>query len=104
MANAIEAAYSFIMPAVPSIIVLRRRPCSFLGAAYHSKAMIRSSHRERKAKVTAEVLAMIAHAHPRVALRQPRPALETEEWPFKSATEFVHALGKYHAKSPQIRK
>jgi len=64
--------------------------------------MIRSSRRERKAKVTAEVLAMIAHAHP--LLRQPRPALETEEWPFKSATEFVHALGKYYAKRPQIRK
>jgi len=58
--------------------------------------MIRSSRRERKAKVTAEVLAMIAAAHPRVALRQ--------EWPFKRATEFVYALGKYYTKRPQIRK
>jgi hypothetical protein len=66
--------------------------------------MIRSSRRERKANVTAEVLAMIAHAYPLVALRQPRPAVETEEWPFKSAIEFVHALGKYYAKRPQIRK
>jgi hypothetical protein len=67
--------------------------------------MIPSSRRERKAKATAEVLAMIADAHPPVAPHQPRPALEKEEWLFESATEFIEALGKYYAKrSTQIKR
>jgi hypothetical protein len=60
------------------------------------KAMIHSSHRERKAKATAEVLAMIADAHPPLAPHRPRPVLETEEWLF-GATEFIEALEKYYA-------
>jgi len=41
--------------------------------------MIHSSRRDRKAKAIAEVLAMIADAHPPVVLHRPRPDLDTEE-------------------------
>jgi hypothetical protein len=51
--------------------------------------MIHSSRRDRKAKAIAEVLAMIADAYPPLAPNRPRPVLETEEWPFESATEFI---------------
>jgi hypothetical protein len=59
------------------------------------KAMIHSSHRDRKA--IAEVLAMIADPYPPLAPHRPRPILETEEWLFESATEFIEALEKYYA-------
>ena len=68
-------------------------------------AMIHSSHRDRKAKAIAEVLAMIADASPPLAPPRPRPVLETEEWLFESATEFVEALEKYYAeRATQKRK
>jgi hypothetical protein len=60
--------------------------------------MIRSSHRDRKARAIAEVLAMIADAHPPITPHRPRPGLETEEWLFESATEFIEALDEYYAK------
>jgi hypothetical protein len=60
--------------------------------------MIRSSRRERKAKATAEVLAMIADAKPPLVPHQPLPAPEIEEWLFESATEFIEALDEYYAK------
>ena len=60
------------------------------------KAMIHSSHRDRKAKAIAEVLAMIEADLP-LAPHRPRPVLETEEWLFESATEFIGALEKYYA-------
>ena len=50
--------------------------------------MIHTSHRDRKAKAIAEVLAMI-DAYPPLAPHWPRPVLETEEWLFESATEFT---------------
>ena len=68
------------------------------------KAMIHSSHRERKAKATAEVLTMIADAYPPLAPHRPRPVLETEEWLF-GATEFIEALEKYYAeRAAQIKR
>ena len=66
--------------------------------------MIHSSHRDRKAKAIAEVLAMIGDAHPPLAPHLPRPVLETEEWLF-SATEFIEALEKYYAeRATQIKR
>jgi hypothetical protein len=67
-------------------------------------AMIHSSHRDRKAKAIAEVLAMIADASPPLAPPRPRPVLETEEWLF-SATEFIETLEKYYAeRATQIKR
>jgi hypothetical protein len=69
------------------------------------KAMIHSSRRDRKAKAIAEVLAMIADAYPPLAPHRPRPVLETEEWLFESATEFIEALEKYYAeRATQIKR
>ena len=42
--------------------------------------MIHSSRRDSKTKAIAEVLAMIADAHPEFAPHHPRPVCETEEW------------------------
>ena len=68
------------------------------------KAMIHSSHRDRKAKAIAEVLAMIDADLP-LAPHRPRPVLETEEWLFESATEFIEALEKYYAeRGTQIKR
>ena len=68
------------------------------------KAMIHSSHRDRRAKAIAEVLAMI-DANPPLAPHQPRPVLETEEWLFESATEFFEALEIYYAeRATQIKR
>ena len=66
--------------------------------------MIHSSRRDRKAKAIAEVLAMIADAHPTVVLHQPRPDLDTEAGPFESATEFIEALEKYYAERAKQMK
>ena len=67
--------------------------------------MIHSSHRDRKAKAIAEVLAMIADVYPPLAPPRPRPVLETEEWLFESATEFIEALEKYYAEpATQIKR
>jgi hypothetical protein len=67
-------------------------------------AMIHSSHRDRKAKAIAEVLAMIDADLP-LAPHRPRPVLETEEWLFESATEFIEALEKYYAeRTTQIKR
>ena len=59
--------------------------------------MIHSSHRDRKAKAIAEVLAMIDADLP-LAPHRPRPILEREEWLFESATEFIGAREKYEAR------
>ena len=68
------------------------------------KAMIHSSHRERKAKAIAEVLAMIDADLP-LAPHRPRPVLETEEWLSESATEFIEAREKYYAeRAMQIKR
>ena len=66
--------------------------------------MIDSSHRDRRAKAIAEVLAMIDANLP-LAPHQPRPVLETEERLFESATEFFEALEKYYAeRGTQIKR
>ena len=52
------------------------------------KAMIHSSRRERKTKAIAEVLAMIADAHPELVRGRPRPR-KTDEWLRESATDFA---------------
>jgi hypothetical protein len=57
--------------------------------------MTRSSHRDRKAKAIAEVLAMTTNAHSPPAPHQPRPVLEEDEWLFECATEFCAALEKF---------
>jgi hypothetical protein len=68
------------------------------------KAMIHSSHRDRKAKAIAEVLAMIDADLP-LAPHRPRPVLEMEEWLFESATEFIEAREKYYAeRATQIKE
>jgi hypothetical protein len=59
--------------------------------------MLHSSRRDRKAKAVAEVLAMMADAYPPLAPQRPRPVLETDEWLFEGATEFIEALEKYYA-------
>jgi hypothetical protein len=67
-----------------------------LGAADDSKAskaMTRSSRRERRTKAIAEVLAMIDDAHPELA--RDRPDSETDEWLWDFATGFCAALDRY---------
>jgi hypothetical protein len=59
--------------------------------------MIHSSRRDRKTKAIAEVLAMLADAHPELAPHRPHSVRETDEWLSESATEFSVALEKYYA-------
>jgi hypothetical protein len=68
------------------------------------KAMIHSSHRARKTKAIAEVLAMIADAHAEPAPYHPHPCRETDEWLWESATEFCAALDRYAARAAQIKR
>ena len=67
------------------------------------KAMIHSSHRERKIKAIAEVLAMISDAHPELVRHRPRPVRETDEWMSESATEFCAALDRYAERAMEIK-
>ena len=66
--------------------------------------MIHSSRRDRKTKAIAEVLVMIADAHPPLAPHRPRPVLETEEWLWESATEFCAVLNRYVERAMQIKR
>ena len=66
--------------------------------------MIHSLHRNRKAKAIAEVLAMIADAHPPLAPHGPRPVRETDEWLFESAAEFCAALDRYAEHAMQVKR
>ena len=66
-------------------------------------AMIQSSHRDRKTKAIAEVLAMIADAHPELDPHRPRPVRETDEWLWESATEFCAALDRYAGRAMEIK-
>ena len=68
------------------------------------KAMIHSSHRERKIKAIAEVLAMISDAHPERVRHRPRPVRETDEWMSESATEFCAALDRYAERAMEIKR
>ena len=67
------------------------------------KAMIHSSRRDRKTKAIAEVLAMIADAHPPLAPLRPCPVLEIEEWLWESATEFCAAYAERAMQITMIR-
>ena len=66
--------------------------------------MIRSSHRDSKVKAIAEVLAMIADAHPELAPNDPRAVRESDEWLWESATEFCAVLDRYAERVARIRK
>jgi hypothetical protein len=66
--------------------------------------MIHSSRRDRKTKAIAEVLAVIADAHPELASHHPRPVGETDEWLWESATEFCAALDRYAGRAMQTKK
>jgi hypothetical protein len=66
--------------------------------------MIHSLHRNRNAKAIAEVLAMIADAHPPLAPHGRCPDRETEEWLFESATEFCAALDRYAERAIKIKR
>ena len=59
--------------------------------------MIHSARRNPKTKAIAEVLAMIADAHPEVTPHLPHPVRATDEWLWENATEFCAALDKYCA-------
>ena len=66
--------------------------------------MIYSSRCDSKTKAIAEVLAMIADAHPEFAPHHPRPVCETEEWLWENATEFCAALDRYAGALDKRRK
>jgi hypothetical protein len=66
--------------------------------------MIHSSRRDRKTKAIAEVLAMIADAHPELAPHHPRPVCETDEWLSENATEFCAAFDRYAGSARQTEK
>ena len=65
--------------------------------------MIHSSHRDRKAKAIAEVLAMIDADLP-LAPHRPRPVHETDEWLWESAAEFCAALDHYAGRTMEIKR
>ena len=65
--------------------------------------MIHSSRRVGRTKAIAEVLAMIADAHPEIAPNQPRPVQESDEWLWESATEFCAALDRYAGRTMQAK-
>jgi hypothetical protein len=66
--------------------------------------MIHSVHRNGKAKAIAEVLAMIADAHPEFAPHRPRLVPETDERLEESATEFCAALDLFVIAKPRSKK
>jgi len=66
--------------------------------------MIHSSRRDRRAKAIAEVLAMIADAHPPLAPHRPRLVLEADDRLFETATEFCADLEKYAERATQIKR
>ena len=51
--------------------------------------MTHSSRHDPKIKAIAEVLAMIADAHPQACANHPPPARMSDDWLFENATEFV---------------
>jgi hypothetical protein len=66
--------------------------------------MIHSSRRDRKAKAIAEVLAMIADAHPELAPNDPRSLRESDERLWQSATEFCAALDLYAGRAARMKR
>src|ERR1700730_7818945 len=72
--------------------------------SYQANAMIRSSHRDRKTKAIAEVLAMIPDVYPELVPHRPRPVRETDVWLWESATEFCAALDHYAGRTMEIKR
>jgi hypothetical protein len=66
--------------------------------------MIHSSQRNPRIKAIAEVLAMIADAHPKHATHHPHTIRESDEWLWESATEFCAALDLYAGRALQRRE
>jgi hypothetical protein len=66
--------------------------------------MIHLSRRDRKTKAFAEALAMIGDAYPELEPHRPRPAHETDEWLWESATEFCAALDRYAGRTKEIKR
>jgi hypothetical protein len=66
--------------------------------------MIHSSRLDRKTKVVAQVLAMIAGAHRELEPYRPSPVRETDEWLWESATEFCTALDRYAERAIEIKR
>ena len=66
--------------------------------------MIHSSRRDRKAKAIAEVLAMIADAHPELAPNDPPGPSVSDEWLWKSTTEFCAALNLYAGRAARMNR
>ena len=66
--------------------------------------MIHSSRRVGRTKAIAEVLAMIADAHPEIAPHHPRPVHESGEWLWESATEFCTALDRYAEQAARLNR
>jgi len=78
-----------------------------LGAADDSKAskaMTRSSRRERRTKAIAEVLAIIDDAHPELAPDRPDSDREADEWLWEIATGFCAALDRYAERAAQMNR
>src|ERR1700730_9048356 len=72
--------------------------------SYQANAMIRSSHRDRKTKAIAEVLAMIPDVYPELVPHRPRPVRETDEWLWDSGAEFCAGLDHYAGRTMEIRR
>jgi hypothetical protein len=87
--------FSIVVPSALLTVDILKQP---------GKAMIHSSRRDRKTKAIAEVLAIIADAHPPLAPLRPCPVLDTEEWLWESATEFCAALDRYAERAMQIKR
>ena len=66
--------------------------------------MIHSSHRNANTKAMAEVLAMIADAHPEHATYHPHATRESDEWLRENATEFCAALDRYAERAIQLKR
>jgi hypothetical protein len=66
--------------------------------------MIHSSHRDRKTKAIAEVLAMIPDVHPELVSHRPCPVCETDEWLWESATEYCAAMERYAERAMNIAR
>jgi hypothetical protein len=66
--------------------------------------MIHSSHRDRKTKAIAEVLAMMPDVHPELVRHRPRPVRETDEWLWESATEFCATMDRYAERAMETKR
>jgi len=66
--------------------------------------MTHSSHRDRRIKAIAEVLAMIADAYPELPPNRPSYDREADEWLWEIATGFCAALDRYAEHRMRIKR